>query len=99
MPGKYIFYDLETSGKGKKATPTSWSSPKWEQILQVGSIITDEKFVQTNRTLNKFCRPRISIISQPGALLTTRKGMKEILAEEYSSYELTSLINTTFTDW
>ena len=40
MPGKYIFYDLETTGKGKKETPDSFSStPKWEQILQVAAVV------------------------------------------------------------
>ena len=97
MASKYIFYDFETTGKGKKASPTSWGqSPNWEQILQVGAIVADEKLQSTNKSINEFCRLRTSIIPQPGALLTTNKGIKEILQSQYSSYELVKLINNTF---
>ena len=76
MPGKYIFYDLETTGKGKKESSNSFgSSPKWEQILQIAAIVVDENFQPTNQNMNIFCRPRVSIIAQPGALLTTNRGI------------------------
>ena len=52
MTGKYIFYDFETTGKGKKASPTSFGqSPNWEQILQVGAILADDKLKSTNKTI------------------------------------------------
>ena len=77
MTGKYIFYDFETTGKGKKASPTSFGqSPNWEQILQVGAILADDKLKSTNKTINEFCRLRTSIIPQPGALLTTKTNIK-----------------------
>ena len=100
MTGKYIFYDFETTGKGKKASPTSFGqSPSWEQILQVGAIVADEKLKSTNKTINEFCRLRTSIIPQPGALLTTKQGIKKTLLANYSSYEMISLINKTFIEW
>ena len=41
---KQCFWDLETSGAGKKEHPKSFeSTPKWEQILQIAAIIVDEK--------------------------------------------------------
>ena len=44
----YIFYDFETTGKGKKASSTSFGqSPNWEQILQVGAIVADENLQST----------------------------------------------------
>ena len=50
MPAKYIFYDLETSGKGKKESPSSFgTSPKWEQIFQIAAIAVDENFQETNQ--------------------------------------------------
>ena len=56
---KYIFYDLETSGRGKKEYPTAFgTTPKWEQIMQIAAIVTDSKFNQTNQNMNEFCRPR-----------------------------------------
>ena len=58
MPGKYIFYDLETTGKGKKESANSFgTTPKWEQILQIAAIVVDENFQATNQNLNEFCRP------------------------------------------
>ena len=46
MPGKYIFYDLETTGKGKKESANSFgTTPKWEQILQIAAIVVDENFL------------------------------------------------------
>ncbi len=100
MPPKYIFYDFETTGKGKKASPTSFGqSPNWEQILQVGAIVADENLQSTNNTINEFCRLRTSIIPQPGALLTTKQGIKKSLEAKYSSYQLISLINKTFKEW
>jgi len=100
MTSKYIFYDFETTGKGKKASPSSFGqSPNWEQILQVGAIVADENLQSTNKTINEFCRLRTSIIPQPGALLTTNQGIKKSLLAKYSSYELISLINKTFKEW
>ena len=100
MANKYIFYDLETTGRGKKESPNAFgTTPKWEQILQIAAIVTDENFNQTNQNINEFCRPRTSIISQPGALLTTQKGIREALNANLSSYELIKKINTTFDEW
>ena len=100
MTGKYIFYDLETTGRGKKESPNAFgTTPKWEQILQIAAIVTDENFQPTNQNINEFCRPRTSIISQPGALITTKKGIREALNAKKSSYELIKKINSTFDEW
>ena len=49
MPAKYIFYDLETTGRGKKESPNAFgTTPKWEQIMQIAAIVTDENFQETN---------------------------------------------------
>ena len=97
---KYIFYDLETTGRGKKESRNAFgTTPKWEQILQIAAIVTDENFQPTNKNINEFCRPRTSIIAQPGALITTRKGIKEALSAKLSSYELITKINSTVDEW
>ena len=96
----YIFYDFETTGKGKKASPNAFNqSPNWEQVLQVGAIVADDKFNQTNKSLDKRARLRTSIIPQPGAFLITQKTIKEALIAEHSSYELVSIINEHFQEW
>jgi len=100
MVGKYIFYDLETTGKGKKENASAFSTtPKWEQILQIAAIVTDENFQLTNQNMNIFCRPRVSIIAQPGALITTERGIKTSLNANLSSYEMMSVINKTLDLW
>ena len=100
MSGKYIFYDLETTGRGKKESAKAFgTTPKWEQILQIAAIVTDENFQPTNQNMNIFCRPRTSIIAQPGALITTERGIKEALLADLSSYELMKKINSTLDLW
>ena len=84
MAGKYIFYDLETTGRGKKESRNAFgTTPKWEQILQIAAIVTDENFQPTNKNINEFCRPRTSIIAQPGALITTRKGIQTLTPKRF----------------
>ena len=100
ISNKQLFWDLETSGAGKKEHPKAFSStPKWEQILQIAAIVVDENLQPTNQNMNEFCRPRTSIIAQPGALLTTQKGINESLQAKHSSYELISMINKQFDEW
>ncbi|PPR47040.1 MAG: Exodeoxyribonuclease I [Alphaproteobacteria bacterium MarineAlpha5_Bin9] len=100
MNNNYIFYDFETTGKGKKENPNSFGfKANWEQILQVGAIVTNENLTPSNKTLNEFCRLRTSIIPQPGALLTTNKTIQDSITAKLSSYELISLINKVFLEW
>ena len=100
ISNKQVFWDLETSGAGKKEHPKAFSStPKWEQIMQIAAIVVDTNLQPTNQNMNAFCRPRTSIIAQPGALLTTRQGIRESLQAIHSSYELISMINNQFEEW
>ena len=100
ISNKQVFWDLETSGAGKKEHPKSFATtPKWEQILQIAAIVVDENLQPTNQNMNEFCRPRTSIIAQPGALLTTQQGIRESLQAKHSSYELISMINNQFDEW
>ena len=95
MSVKYIFYDLETTGRGKKEYANAFGmTPKWEQILQIAAIVVDENFQPTNQNMNEFCRPRTSVIAQPGALITTQKGIREALnAKKAPMNLLRKLIN------
>ena len=100
ISNKQVFWDLETSGAGKKEHPKAFSStPKWEQIMQIAAIVVDANLQPTNQNMNEFCRPRTSIIAQPGALLTTQQGIRESLQAKHSSYELISMINNQFEEW
>ena len=70
-----------------------------EQIMQIAAIVTDSNFNQTNQNMNEFCRPRTSVISQPGALITTLKGMREALDAPQSSYELMKKLIRLLKEW
>ncbi len=97
---KQCFWDLETSGAGKKEHPKAFeSTPKWEQIMQIAAIVVDENLQPTNQNMNEFCRPRSTIIAQPGALITTKQGIRKSLNANHSCYELISLINNKFEEW
>ena len=97
---KQCFWDLETSGAGKKEHPKAFeSTPKWEQIMQIAAIVVDENLQPTNQNINEFCRPRTSIIAQPGALITTQQGIRQSLDAKHSCYELISMINSKFEEW
>ena len=99
MSAKYVFFDFETTGKGKVDPNSKRFGSKWEQILQVGAILVDENLQQTNYTLNEYCRLRTSIIPQPGALLTTKRDIKQALQADHSSYQLINRINEQFNEW
>ena len=100
ISNKQVFWDLETSGAGKKEHSKAFdSTPKWEQIMQIAAILVDENLKPTNQNMNAFCRPRSSIIAQPGALLATQQGIRKSLEAKYSSYELISMINNKFEEW
>ena len=72
---KYIFYDLETSGRGKKEYPNAFgTTPKWEQIMQIAAIVTDSNFNQTNQNMNEFCRPCL-LYTSPSPRDRTRSRM------------------------
>ncbi len=100
LQNKQCFWDLETTGAGKKEHPKAFeSSPKWEQIMQIAAIEVDENLQPTNQTMNEFCRPRTSIIAQPEALITTLQGIRKSLQAKHSCYELISMINNKFEEW
>ena len=99
MSAKYVFFDFETTGKGKVDPNSKRFGSKWEQILQVGAILVDENLQQTNYTLDEYCRLRTSIIPQPGALLTTKRDIKQALQADHSSYQLINRINEQFNEW
>ena len=61
MSAKYVFFDFETTGKGKVDPNSKRFGSKWEQILQVGAILVDGNLQQTNYTLDGYCRLRTSI--------------------------------------
>ena len=54
----FVFYDLETTGRNST----------WDQIIQVGAILVDEKFNEIER-FEERCRLRPGVVPEPGALI------------------------------
>ena len=74
----YIFYDFETSGR----------SARFDQILQAGFIVYDEKFTELNK-LNIKSRINSDIVPSINALRVNRLKMSDLLSEKLSCYEMT----------
>ncbi len=74
----YVFYDFETSGR----------SARFDQILQAGFIVYDEKFTELNK-LNIKSRINSDIVPSINALRVNRLKMSDLLSEKLSCYEMT----------
>ena len=55
---KYVFYDLETTGKNKD----------WSQIIQFGAVCVDEQFNELDRFETR-CRLKTGLVPEPEALI------------------------------
>ena len=53
---KYVFYDLETTGKNKD----------WSQIIQFGAVCVDEQFNELDRFETR-CRLKTGLVPEPEA--------------------------------
>ena len=74
----YVFYDFETSGR----------SARFDQILQAGFIIYDDKFREINK-LNIKSRINSDTVPSINALRVNRLQMSNLLSEKLSCYEMT----------
>ena len=68
-----IFYDLESSGLGKRLPNSRFNNYAWEQIYQFGYIVMDEDFEEIIEDGSMSARPLSTVLPHPQALLTTRK--------------------------
>ena len=75
----YIFYDFETSGR----------SARFDQILQAGFIIYDEKSFSELNKLNIKSRINSDTVPSINALRVNRLKMSELLSEKLTCYEMT----------
>ena len=76
---KYVFYDFETSGSNKD----------FDQILQIGAVLTDDGF-QVKDKINISCRLKKDIIPAPEALLINKISIDQLKSNEISHYNLVS---------
>ena len=73
----YIFYDFETTGRNSD----------WDQILQLGAILTDEQFQEIDRFEAK-CYLKPGHIPSPKALLVNKTTVENLNKTNLSHYNL-----------
>jgi len=84
----YIIYDFETSGNNKD----------FDQILQIGAVLTDESF-QIKDKINISCRLKKNIIPAPQALLINKISIDQLKSNELSHYSLIEQLKKKFEEW
>ena len=94
-----IFYDLETSGLGKRLPNSRFNNYAWEQIYQFGFIVMDEDFEEIIEDGNMSAKPLSTVLPHPQALLTTRKTMGELAQNEMTHHELIMAIHSKINEW
>ena len=85
---KYIFYDLETTGKDKD----------WSQIIQFAAIVVDENLEVLDSYESK-CRLKTGLVPEPEALLVNNNKISELSSLNFSHYDLIKKIKSKFKSW
>ena len=84
----YVFYDFETSGNNKD----------FDQILQIGAVLTDEGFHIKDK-INISCRLKKNIIPAPEALLINRISIDQLQSNKITHYGLLEQLRKKFEEW
>ena len=69
---KYVFYDLETTGKNKD----------WSQIIQFGAVCVDEQFNELDRFETR-CRLKTGLVPEPEALIVNNTSINNLEKQIY----------------
>ena len=85
---KYVFYDLETTGKDKD----------WSQIIQFAAMLVDENLEVLDSFESK-CRLKTGLVPEPEALLVNNNKISDLLNLNFSHYDLIKEIKAKFKDW
>ncbi len=84
----YIFYDFETTGRDSN----------WDQIIQVGAILTNASFQEIDR-FEARCRLLSDIIPYPKAILVNQSSVKDLTQTNLSHFALVELMLNKFKSW
>ncbi len=85
---KYVFYDLETTGKNKD----------WSQIIQFGAICVDEHFKELDRFETR-CRLKTGLVPEPEALIVNNTSIQNLENCNLSHYDLVKDIKRKIENW
>ena len=78
---KYVFYDLETTGKDKD----------WSQIIQFAAMLVDENLEVLDSFESK-CRLKAGLVPEPEALLVNNNKISDLLNLNFSHYDLIKIL-------
>jgi len=84
----YIFYDFETTG----------IESNWDQIIQVGAVLTNSNFQEIDRFESRCCL-RPGLIPYPKAILVNKSSTKDLTNTKLSHFSLIELMLAKFKSW
>ena len=84
----YIFYDFETTGR----------ESNWDQIIQVGAVLTNFNFQEIDRFEARCCL-RPGLIPYPQAILVNKSSVKDLTETSLSHFSLIELMLKKFKSW
>ena len=84
----YIFYDFETTGRDSN----------WDQIIQIGAILTNSNFEEIDRFQARCCL-RPGLIPYPKAILVNKSSVEELTQTNLSHFSLIDLMVKKFKSW
>ena len=73
----YIFYDFETTGR----------ESNWDQIIQVGAVLTNNNFQEIDRFESRCCL-RPGLIPYPQAILVNKSSTNDLTKTKLSHFSL-----------
>ena len=84
----YIFYDFETTGR----------ESNWDQIIQVGAVLTNSNFQEIDRFEARCCL-RPGLIPYPQAIIVNKSSVKDLTETSLSHFSLIELMLIKFKSW
>ena len=85
---RYVIYDFETTGRNSH----------WDQIIQVGAILVDDKLTELDRLeLRSSLKP--GLIPEPGALLVNNTSPEMLIKSNLSHYSMIKELSKKFIEW
>ena len=85
---RYVIYDFETTGRNSN----------WDQIIQVGAILVDDKLTELDRLeMRSSLKP--GLIPEPGALLVNNTSPEMLTKSNLSHYSMIKVLSKKLSEW
>ena len=85
---RYVIYDFETTGRNSN----------WDQIIQVGAILVDDKLTEIDRLeMRSSLKP--GLIPEPGALLVNNTSPEMLAKSNLTHYSMIKELSKKLSEW